>query len=137
MKSTHDINNDFVVHVNEFIARSLNCGLDELRNEASLYHDLGLGGDDVDEFFVAFQTKFDIDMNNFDYFLHFHDEFTLWWPINPFSLIVFLVSKTHRKEFFLPRNKRGQSMKVPIYIEDLHEAALTRRWPSFTGRQAR
>ena len=52
--------------VREFVARQTNYPLPKIAPETSLADDIGLAGDDADEFFVAFTEAFQVDPKSLD-----------------------------------------------------------------------
>lgn len=118
--------NDFVPNddmyyqeIVDFVCDLTNCSKSEITVGTSLARDLGMEGDDAEEFFCQFEDKFSVDMSNFKFHDHFSDE-----P-NAFSIFVALLKLLR----VLPLEKRR-----PIYISDLCHAARTKVWPDLSHR---
>ena len=58
----------------EFTAERLGYSAREIGPETRLCHDLGVGGDDGDEFMMAFVTRFRVDLKEFDSSIYFGSE---------------------------------------------------------------
>jgi hypothetical protein len=95
-----------------FVAAELNEKEERLRLTTRLWHDLGVDGDDADEFMQAFAERFAVDLTGFEFERHFSDD----GGLNP---LAYLWTKWRNPS----RLKR-----VPITLEDLVEAAHLKRW---------
>ena len=62
------------IEVFKFIADFTGSKLFELKPESRLSADLGVDGDDGDDFITAFVDKFNLDYSGFDLARHFNDE---------------------------------------------------------------
>ena len=74
-----EINSDLIHLIEDYVSISVDSDLENL----SLYHDLGIYGDDVDELLNEYINKFNVSISNFhstDYFPNEGDEIlkTVW-----------------------------------------------------------
>lgn len=106
----------------KFLIKTRGSG-NELSSETRLYHDLGMDGEDAEEFLLDFQKYFHVDLSGLNFDEHFGPE----W-----SLLLLLPWKW--KKFSGKRNTAGQVMKIPITLNDLHQAAIKKQWPDLSGR---
>lgn len=80
--------------------------------ETRLYHDIGLDGEDAEEFIEAFSEAFDVDMNGFEFYRYFNKE-----GLDSLALFGSLF-----------KAKRNQKPLDEITVEMLEHAALKKRW---------
>ena len=108
-----DVNdsNDTVRQVIEFVASERGYRPHRVHEHSDLYADLGLYGDDVDEFFEAFLERFEVPIVGLDLSGCFPGEG--WWFCFPPTL------------FFKPTRR--------LLVKHLIEAAVTKRWPQLEG----
>jgi hypothetical protein len=108
--------------VSAFVAEERGCALEEIRPTATLLGDLGLDGDDAEEFITEFSTRFGVDMTGFKFADHFGAEGMFPWQFPRFI-------------WNAMRNMRGEDPHAvaglrPIRVEDLIQAAKAGRWQS-------
>lgn len=60
-----------------FISEELRVKTDELLSDTSLFHDLGVDGDDAADFLFAYSKKFGVNCDNFKFDDHFGNEASL------------------------------------------------------------
>lgn len=89
-------------------------GRDDIDARSRLVQDLGLIGDDVDEFLEAIVERYGTDFSNFHWHRHFPDEYTA-----PF----FLIGCLFRRIFRLP-----QVEFEPVTLSQLASAVALGRW---------
>ena len=95
------------------VAQHSGTKIEKISEHSNLSDDVGMEGEDAEEFIVAYAEKFSVDLSNFwfpDYFLHEHQ------IMNPLSFLSRLISGDHPKK--------------PLTILMLAEAAATGKWPS-------
>jgi acyl carrier protein len=97
--------------VKELIADELAVRPEELGPGTRILHDLGADGMDGYELMERFRERFDVDMSEFQFGLHFGPE-----GCEPFSLLYRLVFA------------RDKLKHVPITVNDLVEAAERGKW---------
>lgn len=85
--------------------------------ETTLFHDLGIDGDDADEFFEEFGRTFEVDLTDFNIESHFGPEAS-----DPFSSIL-----TGLQGWFTGDHHSAAGV-VPISLYDLVQAAQAGRW---------
>jgi hypothetical protein len=81
--------------IKEFIASDLSIPLDKLVDHASLFHDLGVDGDDARDFLREFSCRFQVDMSQFVFSAHFGPE----GAFNPVAFVCELLTKSRFKKF--------------------------------------
>jgi len=100
----------------EFVARERGSRPEAIHEDSDLWEDLGLAGDDVDEFFLAFSEEFGVPLKGTPLKGCFPGEgWILFWP---------------QEHFFKPTRR--------YRVRELIEAAGTGRWPRaepIVGRQ--
>jgi len=88
-----------------------------VQNGTTLLGDLGIGGDDADDFFVEFHRQFDVDLSAFDLSRHFGSEgLPIWGPIYWLVLLCRQGSPEERARL------------EPISVADLITAAKCGKW---------
>jgi hypothetical protein len=110
MQTHHEL----VEAVLRFVAKELSVKRERLTVDTRIEHDLGCTGDDADEFMQTFSARYLVDLSNFNFSLHFHNE-----GINPLDLLWVLL---------WPLFEHPKLKKVPITIEDLIRAAKAHYW---------
>jgi hypothetical protein len=86
--------------------------LEHISPGTRLREDLGLDGDDVDEFLEGLADRFGVDLTGFDFYRYFREEphllwlFTQWW---------------HAR-------RRGQWQTQPITVADVVRTVREKRW---------
>jgi acyl carrier protein len=95
-------------NVYEFVSRYCGVKRQALTPQTRLVEDLGLEGDDAEEFIQSFSQTFSVDLTEFEFRKYFGVEAA----VNPISLV----------RFFLPKKR------VPIEIGQLVAAAARGRW---------
>ena len=99
--------------VRQMVAEHSGTEIEKVNERSCLQDDIGMEGEDAEEFMLAYAEKFSVDLSNFwipDYFLH---EYQI---MNPLS--------------FLSRLIGGDHPKKPLTIMMLAEAAAMGRWPA-------
>jgi acyl carrier protein len=97
-----------------FVAEETSALRDEIGPATELGRDIGMDGDEAEEFMKAFQAAFDVDMQDFEFSRHFG-------PEAPFSLIWYV--------FMLVFHRHSLKFE-PIAVSDLVRAAREKRWPA-------
>lgn len=77
---------------------------------------LGVDGDDADEFMQEFSKRFAVDLSDFRFADYFGSEASALLPLLPFAWIYRLV------------RHKGKSRFKPLHLADLHSAAINGRW---------
>ena len=85
--------------------------------ETTLFYDLGIDGDDADEFFEEFGRTFGVDLTDFNIQSHFGPEVSV-----PFLSILIWFQGWWTGDYH-----RAAGV-VPISLHDLVQAAQARRW---------
>jgi acyl carrier protein len=98
--------------VKDFVAEVISTSPQELTALTRLGEDLGLDGDDAEDFMQAFAHRFQVDLSDFHFDLHFGPEAAY----NPFL------------SFYLWLFKPSALKLEPITIGDLVRAAKERKW---------
>ena len=97
--------------VRDFLAERWRVRPQELKPSTRLLHDLGIDADDAGEILAEFSERFGVDMSSFSFDHHFGTELDAG------------IRWVARKVF-----GQGATGKRPVTIQDLVEAANTRRW---------
>lgn len=98
-------------NVLQFVAKYCSVGVDKLKPVTSLFVDLGVDGDDADEFMQAFSRQFGVDISEFNFSQHFGPEAGCNPIVSLFRSVL-----------------RHTPQVTPITIEDLVEAAQSKKW---------
>jgi hypothetical protein len=107
---------DLLRRVTVMVAEFGGYPIERLSADSVLEADVGITGDDADEFMEAYSREFQIDLSGFEFYRHFDAE---GW--NPFV-------------GFFTRLLRGEEMQhVPVTIALLVRAAEQHRWPALTA----
>lgn len=85
---------DISDEVKFFISTHLSVPLKKIKDNASLFHDLGVDGDDAQEFMVEYSRKFDVDIDGINFEQYFGDESSG----NPLSFLTELFTKSSYKD---------------------------------------
>ncbi len=101
-----------IEEIKDLIAEIAPVRREQLTSSTRLGHDLGVDGDDAAELMQAFAQRFQADLSEFEFELHFGPEA----GFNPFIYLYWLIVKPHELK------------SVPITVEDLTEAAVHRKW---------
>ena len=112
----HDLSREVFAMVSEFTRVRPQV----LTWETTLFHDLGIDGDDADEFFEEFGRTFRVDLRDFNIESHFGPEAS-----DPFSSIL-----TWFQGWWIGDHHRAAGV-VPISLHDLVQAAKAGRWVKF------
>lgn len=114
-----------------FVSEHLSVPHHELSLETTLFGDLGIDGDDADEFFLAFAKRFNVKLEGLDLSRHFGPE----GGVGCFLLMVFLWQVvTGRRD---PRDPHVVAGKTPVRVSDLVEAVQCGRWQSSSESRCR
>ena len=104
-----------------FVAAQTPRPAERLGPRTTIFGDLGIDGDDRDEFFVALMNRFDVDMRSYRGDQYFGPEgFAPWTPL--FWLVLLWRA---RREKSTPESR---ARLVPITIQDLIESAHAGKW---------
>ncbi len=108
------------VEVSAFVAETRGCALEEIPPATTLLGDLGLDGDDAEEFMTEFSNRFGVDMTGFRFTDHFGSEGMFPWQFPQFiwSAVRAICGES-------PHSIAGVG---PIRVEDLIQAAKAGRW---------
>ena len=109
----HDLSREVFAMVSEFTRVRPQV----LTWETTLFHDLGIDGDDAVEFFEEFGTTFGVDLTDFNIENHFGSEAS-----DPFSSILTWVQGCWTGDH------HSAAGVVPISLHDLVQAAQAGRW---------
>lgn len=101
---------EIVDQVLAFTAAETGVDLQKLTLNTTLARDLGLDGDDADEFLTNFAKQFQVDLSGFTFNLHFGPEAVS-------SLDIFLQSSSNQK-----------STLIPITLSDLIDSVAAGYW---------
>src|SRR6266498_2708600 len=114
-----------VERVYRFVAEETAYPLRRIRPDTTLLRDIGFDGDDADEFFQHFASRFRVDMTGFDISRHFHSEVECL--MNPFGCL--LLPLALMKYLFWPdkRDLHEVCGKLPIRVRDLVQAAESKK----------
>ena len=116
---------DMESRVFEFVVRTLGVRRDELNLDTTLLGDLGVAGDDADEFFAAFAHEFRVDLSAIDLSGHFGGEGLLPWQVP-------IVLARAIAEWIFPRRHgrtpEDRAQVIPITMRHLVTAAETGHW---------
>lgn len=108
-----------------FVAYQLCMKPKELSPTTRIFHDTGCDGDDGAELIEAFAKRFEVDMTGFDITRHFNSERSS----NPFiwlSRLVFDRGKLNANA--------SAARNIPITVDNLFEAAKSKRFPDLSNR---
>jgi len=100
-------NNDLVAKVIEFVSNEIGIDEAKLKPELSLYHDLGVDGEDALELLEAFSKVFNVDVTGFPLPDYFGNEGSM----SPIGFLKGLITS------------RTKDCKKRLTIEDLIESA--------------
>jgi hypothetical protein len=95
----------------EMVARKAGVRANAVSLETKLLHDLGIDGDDAEEFLTDFAHEFSVDMTGFSFMDHFGAE--LWWRFLP---------------TFFGCKPGDYERKQPLTVKDLIAAAERKHW---------
>jgi len=105
-----------------FVAAEMLCSTNAITAHTTLFGDLGIDGDDGDEFLVAFKKRFSVDMCGYRVNRHFGPEgFVPWAPL----LWIFYALRGRRKREGTPESRAGL---LPISVQVLIDSARARKW---------
>jgi hypothetical protein len=93
---------------NFIVAQGWERDENKLNANTRISEDLGLEGDDADDFMQAFSKKFNVDLANFNF-----DEYFASEGFDPFRLLAYLI---------------GIKKYKSITLSDLERAARNKRW---------
>jgi len=99
-----------------FVSKQVRINAAKLDLGTSLFHDLGIDGDDAVDFFKAFSDEFQTDLSELDLRKHFGAE---GWTSSGFFLRLLSRLRITNNEELKP---------VPICLSDLVKAAEARKW---------
>lgn len=122
--------------VQEFASRETNASIEQLCENTSFYHDLGVDGDEAEELLINFEKQFHVDMSQFSFIEHFNWELSILGPLEP-RFWLYLFDSNFRRELRQPYNEKWQKVKIPLTVGDLVEAVSTGRWPNLSNRARR
>lgn len=111
------MDDNIVNQVKSFIAEQTGCNKEIITLTTTLGNDLGVDGDDADDFFDAFSRKFRVDLSSLQLDRHFGPEG--FWPTTFLDFIWKNIS---------PQESHKQSALIPITVIDLINTAQTGRW---------
>jgi hypothetical protein len=103
--------NELTQQILEMVARRSGVQVGSICLETRLLHDLGIDGDDAEEFIDEFARVYGVDMAGFKFLDHFGPE--LWWRFVP---------------TFFGRRPKDYALKRPIAVEDLVRSVERRFW---------
>jgi hypothetical protein len=95
-----------------FVAEFLSVDRQSLRPSTTI-EQLGIDGDDADEFMRAFSKRFAVDLSDFRFLDYFGNESSM---LVPFIWIGALFGS------------KGKRSRKPLRLSDLHRSASSRRW---------
>jgi hypothetical protein len=115
--------------VYRFIEDETGHSVRRIRPDTTLLGDIKIDGDDADEFFEHFASRFQVDMAGFTIDRHFHSEREL---LSSSPLGCLLLPLILAKSWAWPDAQDLHEVcgKVPIRVRDLLEAAESKKWPS-------
>ena len=97
--------------VRDFLSERCCARPQDLKPSTRLLHDLGIDADDAEEILTEFSERFGVDMSSFSFDHHFGTELDAG------------IRWVARKVF-----GKGATGKRPVTLQDLVDAANTRRW---------
>ena len=103
-----------------FVAEARGCEPKEILPATTLFGDLGLDGDDAEEFMTEFSNRFGVDMTGFRFTDHFGSE-----GMFPWQLPQFIWNTVRAIRGVNPHSIAGVR---PIRVEDLIQTAKAGRW---------
>ena len=109
----------------DFVSDRLGSRRDKVTLDTTLLGDLGVDGDDADEFFVAFAERFHVNLSALNLSRHFGGEGCLPWQLPFFLFRVFGKSVSPLISRKTPEERAGLD---PITISDLVAAARIGKW---------
>jgi hypothetical protein len=83
-----------------------------LNSDSDIFSQVGIDGDDCDEFLQKFSEKYGVDMSDFLWYFHYQDEASITFNLG--------------SRFFKTPNQRVQ--EIPITPKMLAEFATTKKW---------
>jgi hypothetical protein len=102
--------NDLYVSVVEFISRTASVRREKIHADTRIWRDLGIDGDDAEEFMTKFAQEFGVDLSAFKFNRYFGPEAgfnPLLWPFYKLA---------------------GKLPIVDIHVRDLVQAAREGKW---------
>ncbi len=121
---------DIESEVLEFVAREVGLRRDRLSFNTTLLGELGLDGDDADDFFEAFSETFHVDLSTLNLSKHFGAEGYLPWqiPLLFWRAVAELIGRLLSSSRLSRKTAEEQAGLVPITIGELVSAARAGRW---------
>jgi hypothetical protein len=113
------------VEVLEFVARTVGVRCSKLSMSTRLLGDLGIDGDDADEFFKDFSETFHVNVSQLDLSRHFGGEGCLPWEIP--GMLFRAIAELVRCRLS-DRTEEERVGLIPITIGELVCAAKTGHW---------
>lgn len=113
---------DYPSRVRGFLSLNTNTPIEQLSDSVSIYHELGIDGDDAEELLINFKKEFNVDMAQLSFIDHFNWELSFLGLLDP-RFWLYLLDPDFRRELVRPCNSNGQLVKIPIFIPDLVAAA--------------
>lgn len=108
-----------------FVAEEAGYPLRKIKAETTLLGDIGIDGDDADEFFEAYAKRFHVDLTGIDLSHHFQSEVELL--AGPVGCLLALSNLFWRRKPDA-RDVHETLGKTPIHVADLIAAAGRGRW---------
>ena len=102
----------------DYVANFLSVERGSLLPSTTL-NQLGVDGDDADEFMQAFAKHFSVDLNGFRFTDYFGHEANAW------LLLAWLIRRIQQKR---------KMVLVPLRLSDLHRSAMSGKWESDGAR---
>jgi acyl carrier protein len=112
-----EMEEDIELRVKRFIASTGRIKIERIRDGTTLMGDLGIDGDDAEDFFAEFRDELGVDLSLLDLSSHFGPE-GLW----PWTPIKWLIDAFRGGT---PEHKNGL---IAITVADLIHAARTGKW---------
>jgi hypothetical protein len=105
-----------------FVAAEMMCSTKAITASTTLFGDLGVDGDDGDEFLVAFMKRFSVDMSGYRGNRHFGPEgFVPWAPL----VWLLLALRLRREPKSTPESRAGL---IPVPVQVLIDSARAGKW---------
>lgn len=111
------MNSELITEVTEMVSKFTGVSPRELTLETTLFHDLGIDGDDAVDFFTEFEAGFHVDLSDFKISKYFGSETSGLLS----SMIIWL------QGVWTGDYHQAASVE-PITLCDLIESAQARRW---------
>jgi hypothetical protein len=122
----------------EFVIRTRGARRNRLTLDTTLLGDLGVDGDDADDFFVKFAEEFHVSLSALNLSKHFGGEGCFPWQI---PLFLFRALAELLGPFISRKTPEERAGLVPVTIRDLVAAAKTGKWahetPCIPSRERR